>query len=105
MTEQQFIDLCDRLRATKPTPLADIDAAIAEFYSLPDNGAGGNLHSVLDDNNLEDESIDWCIEHARREGDRRAVALGRLLRSMPLAARVRLGHVQCPCGCLDEYRA
>jgi hypothetical protein len=29
--------------------------------------AGGLLHIVLDDGNLEDEHIQWCIEYCNRE--------------------------------------
>ena len=33
-----------------------------EVYKQPRGGAGGNLHIVLDDWNLEDDSIQWCMD-------------------------------------------
>lgn len=53
----------------------DVDRLIEAFYKLPDNGAGGRLHIVLDDNNWERESIEWCMSEARKIGDRPAIAL------------------------------
>jgi hypothetical protein len=39
-----------------------------DWYRLPDFGTGGPLHIVLDDTNVEDGSINWCIEHADEYG-------------------------------------
>lgn len=33
---------------------------IAAFYALPECGAGGPLHIVTDDTNVEDHSLDFC---------------------------------------------
>jgi hypothetical protein len=46
--------------------MSDIVAAadeIANLYSLPNGGAGGNAHIVLDDYNVDDESISWCLQN------------------------------------------
>jgi len=43
---------------------------VQEFYALgkkkSENGVflGGPLHIITDDNNIESEHIDWCIENA-----------------------------------------
>lgn len=37
--------------------------AIAGYYQLPGCGVGGPLHIVLDDLNVEDEHIQWCVDH------------------------------------------
>lgn len=34
---------------------------IKQFLSLEGNEIGGNLHIVLDDGNLENENIAWCM--------------------------------------------
>lgn len=34
---------------------------ITEIYNSSEGGAGGNLHIVLDDWNLETEHIEWCL--------------------------------------------
>ncbi len=35
-------------------------ALVRQVYAAPRGGAGGRLHIVLDDWNLEDEHIYWC---------------------------------------------
>ncbi len=36
---------------------------VADFYALPGCNVGGPLHIVIDDYNLEDQILDWCIEN------------------------------------------
>ena len=36
-------------------------ALVRQVYDAPLGGAGGRLHIVLDDWNLEDEHIYWCL--------------------------------------------
>lgn len=33
----------------------------ASFYNIPGCGAGGLLHNVLEDGNMEDENIKYCL--------------------------------------------
>ena len=37
------------------------------LYEDLHESAGGMLHIVLDDGNLEDDDIQWCIEYCNRE--------------------------------------
>lgn len=50
---------------------------VLELYSIPDCEVGGPLHIVLDDNNIRDNDILWCIEECfkndRWEDDVRAL--------------------------------
>jgi len=46
-----------------------IDAAKL-YYRLPGNGAGGNLHLVLDDGNCDDDSMWVCIKSCTQESDK-----------------------------------
>lgn len=46
------------------------------------HGAGGWLHIVLDDCNLEDSSVDYCINRADSEGDIVCWMLALLIRTM-----------------------
>ncbi len=39
---------------------------IADLYATEDGGAGGYAHVVVDDDNLEDRSIDFCLESAEK---------------------------------------
>lgn len=66
MTEAEVESECKRLhaRGTKPT-LPEVRPLVEAFYALPDNGAGGDLHIVLDDGNYGRDSIQWCITIAK----------------------------------------
>lgn len=52
-----------------------------------DHGVGGSLHIVLDDGNLEDSSVQFCIERAEERGDAPGAELGRMLLQMTLTQR------------------
>lgn len=39
---------------------------VNELYALEDGGVGGYGHVVFDDWNIEDESIDYCINEANK---------------------------------------
>ena len=55
-----------------------------------EHAAGGSLHIVLDDGNLEDHNVDFCIEYAEKEGDGAGLALARLIRSASRTQRQKL---------------
>jgi|SRR4051812_22637710 len=93
---QAFVADCDRIRAAWPIAVSDVDALVERFYAMPENGVGGSLHIVLDDCNINDGSVEWCIEHARGRDDRAGEALGRLLLAMPWQRRADL-HAICSC--------
>lgn len=42
---------------------------IDNVYAIPGNECGGVGHIVFDDMNYEDDSIEWCIEHAHDDGE------------------------------------
>jgi hypothetical protein len=39
---------------------------INDFYELPGASSGGDAHIVIDDWNLEDSNIEYCIESAKK---------------------------------------
>lgn len=43
------------------------------------NPTGGNLHIVMEDGNLEDHHIQWCLTNALDEGDGEAAVLAHWL--------------------------
>jgi len=57
---------------------------ILEYYI--DNSAGGALHIVLDDGNLEDRHIHWCLNNAIKENkdDRAKIIAEKLLTIGPI---------------------
>lgn len=50
-----------------------------DWYRMPGNGVGGVLHIVLDDYNVDDRSLDFCMNDSRHwsfdEGGDRATML------------------------------
>jgi hypothetical protein len=52
--------------------------------------AWGWLHVVLDDGNVEDSSVEVCIECASEDGDQEALELGKILLQMSEAQRLKL---------------
>lgn len=62
------------------------------YYQQPDNGAGGSLHIVLDDGNLETSNVQFCLEWARKEHDEDGEALALMLLEMTRTQRGRVYH-------------
>lgn len=74
---------------SKPTVPQLIEAAKA-YYLMPGNAAGGSLHIVLDDCNIEDNDIKWCIDYANFNGDNEGVLLAKMLLKASLDQRRKL---------------
>lgn len=62
--------------------IAEVIEVIRVYYDKPENGAGGNLHIVLDDGNIETCHIEWCRNYARENGDVDGVELANILLGM-----------------------
>jgi hypothetical protein len=83
------LDICAECRNPDPS-VATVRTLVRAFYARPGNGCGGHLHIVLDDGNLEDDHIDFCIAQAVEAKDAEAEALGRVLRAMTPRQRQRV---------------
>lgn len=46
-----------------------------DYYAIPGNICGGNLHIVLDDGNLETQYVNWCRSEADKKNDTLGVNL------------------------------
>jgi hypothetical protein len=83
----------------------DVAPLVRALYER--HAAGCCLHIVLDDLNVSDDDVRFCIEFARSEDathdrpeDRDAcVALGEKLLSMSRTQRLKLGRLAGICGC------
>lgn len=53
----------------------------------------GSLHIVLEDSNLDDESVAFCYGYAREHGDREGVALARICEYLTPTQRAKLGRM------------
>lgn len=73
----------------KPT-IPDVIDRFRAYFAQPSNGAWGSLHIVLDDNNVDDDSVRFCIENAQQKGDVDGEALARILLRMSKTQRLKL---------------
>jgi hypothetical protein len=71
----------------KPT-IPYVTPFVCAYYE--DNGAGGSLHVVLDDGNVDDCFVESCIEYAKENGDDVGVKLGEILLQMSKTQRNKL---------------
>lgn len=75
--------------------------------------AGCCLHVVVDDGNIDDASVNFCVEYAEREGHTFCRNLGRMIQQLPVSERIlfwcskdsrlchECGHLRedhCDCG-------
>lgn len=57
------------------------------------NGGWASLHVVLDDGNVKNGDVVWCISHAKERGDAEGEALGWVLMVLSRTQRRKLGNV------------
>ena len=69
---------------------AEVAAIVQNYLDRPENVVGGNLHIVLDDGNLEDHHIQFCISRAAEAGDKEGIALGDALLELSMTQRKKL---------------
>jgi hypothetical protein len=74
----------------KPT-VPEVAPAVRALYAR--SGAGCCLHIVLDDGNVEDSSVDFCVRYAQEQGHLACEKLARTLRMMSRTQRLKLGHL------------
>lgn len=68
MTEEEKYERFSRLHALRKV-----------YYDDFDNPTGGSLHVVLDDGNLSDGDLNFCIKWAEDKNDYLGIAIARLL--------------------------
>ncbi len=83
----------------KPTVPEVLPLAV-RIYNLPRGGVGCCLHIVLDDNNVDDGSVRFCINQAKERGHADCLELGEKLLLMSKTQRLKLGSFRL--GYCDE---
>lgn len=83
-------EMTDLYLASGPPSVDDMLGIVLAYYSIDGNGAGGNLHIVLDDGNIEANHVEWCKERCHEEGDLFGWRLATLLLQMSEDARQEL---------------
>lgn len=70
----------------KPT-VPEVIPWVLAHYAQPNASAGCCLHVVLDDANVRDETVQWCIDNARHSW---CADFGRVLLAMSKTQRLKL---------------
>lgn len=74
---KEFMDLIECCE--DPPTVREVNALVLAWYAMPEHGAGGSLHIVLDDHNWERDSIEFCRRYAAERGDVAGVCFAELL--------------------------
>lgn len=74
----------------RPTITPELVARFARYYA--ENPTWGSLHIVLDDLNLADNHVQFCIEWATDHADPEGAELARILLGMTRSQRARIGR-------------
>jgi len=77
---------------TKPT-ITEVLPIVRAYYAKPGNEVGGSLHIVLDDGNVSDDDVRFCLQQARERDDADGVALAEKLLLMSRTQRRKLGRL------------
>jgi hypothetical protein len=72
----------DKKATTDYKRIGKLANLIAEYYKKEGNGCGGNCHLVLDDSNLEDSDIQFCIGYCAHANDNDGLAIMREMLSL-----------------------
>lgn len=73
----------------KPT-VPEVLPIARRYFAKEGNAAGGSLHIVLEDGNIDDSSVQFCREWALERGDADGVALADLLLRMSKTQRKKI---------------
>lgn len=73
----------------KPT-IPEVLPLIKEFAKKEGNEVGGNLHITLDDGNVDDGHIQYCLERSCKAGDTLGVRVAETLMKMSKTQRIKL---------------
>jgi hypothetical protein len=74
----------------KPT-IPEVLPMLRAYAAKPENSVGGSLHIVLEDGNVSDTNVRYCIKHALESGDTDGAELGKMLLRMSKTQRLKLG--------------
>src|SRR5262245_5243698 len=84
----------------KPT-IPEVIERFSAYHEKPRNGAWGGLHVVLEDHNVHDDNVRFCLEMAEKEGDTETAELAALLLRMSKTQRLKIPR---KCQCRDCVR-
>lgn len=77
----------------KPT-VPEVLPLVRDLYARPNGGAGCCLHIVIDDGNVDDDSVAHCLSLARLDGHADCERLAKLLALMSKTQRQKLYSIR-----------
>jgi len=77
---------------SEPSTVDLIVAECRDYYAIPGNEAGGNLHLMLDDGNMEDENLMFCLKQCAEAQDSVGVMLVAVIATLDEDERADLYH-------------
>ncbi|MNB58588.1 hypothetical protein D3C87_598700 [compost metagenome] len=78
---------------TAPSATITVPEVIERFAAYHmDYPVWGSLHIVLEDFNVDNHHVEWCIEYAIKEGDKEGEELGKILLQMSKSQRLKIAH-------------
>jgi len=80
------------MNTEKPT-IPEILPLLKAYGEKDGNEVGGNLHIVLDDGNVNDSDVVFCLERAKETNDVDGVKLAELLLKMSKTQRSKLSNL------------
>lgn len=76
----------------KPT-VPEVLLLVKALYATREGGVGCCLHIVLDDNNVDDSSVQFCLDWARSHKHPKCAEIALLLLAMSKTQRLKLGRM------------
>lgn len=76
-------------RKMKPT-VPDVRRMAEAYYAKDGNACGGALHIVLDDGNVDDDDVQFCLATAREQHDQDGVTLAEQFLQMSRTQRKKV---------------
>jgi hypothetical protein len=78
----------------KPKPsIPEVIEDFRAYFAEPGNGAWGSLHIVLDDGNVADHSVAFCVEWSKERGDAEGERLANILLRMSQTQRRKIAGI------------
>ncbi len=81
------------LRSTESKPtVPEVLPLVQALYASEHGACGGCLHIVLDDTNIEDHHVQYCVDYARERHCQGCLALAETLLRMSQTQRKKLAN-------------
>lgn len=67
----------------------ELSKLIKDYYNINGNRSGGNCHIVLDDFNVKDSDIDFCIKECEKKNDNDGIVIMNFMKNIRKTARLK----------------